>query len=75
MELDLELQKKFPYARLITTVHDSILVEAPKTQRDDVAKLMKKIMEKEYLIEGRKVRFPVDIEAGPSWGETELLKV
>jgi hypothetical protein len=36
---------------------------------------MKRIMEKEYLIEGRKVRFPVDIEVGDSWGTTERLEI
>jgi DNA polymerase I-like protein with 3'-5' exonuclease and polymerase domains len=75
IELDEKLKVEYPYARLITTVHDSILVEVPTKQRNDVAKLMKKIMEKTYLIEGRKVKFPVDIEAGPSWGETAPIEV
>jgi DNA polymerase I len=75
IELDAALEAKFPKAVMIATVHDSILVEAPEEQATKIAKLMKSIMQKEYLIEGRKVRFPVDIEVGRSWGTTEPLEV
>jgi DNA polymerase-1 len=75
IELDEALEKKFKYAKLIGTVHDSILIEAPDKDVKAICKLMKTIMEKEYLIEGRKVRFPVDIEVGQSWGVTEPVDV
>jgi DNA polymerase I len=62
-------------AKLICTVHDSILVEAKQEFTDEVALAMKSIMEQEVIINGRKCRFPVDIEVGSSWGETEKWKV
>lgn len=62
-------------ARLVLTVHDSILVECEEKYKMDCAKLMKKVMEKEWVIGKRKVKFPVDIEVGPSWGETEVVKI
>lgn len=70
IELDEKLQKAKLNSRMFTTVHDSILVLSPINEVYAVAKTMKIVMEKEYTIEGRKVRFPVDIEVGPSWGET-----
>lgn len=60
-------------ARLVLTVHDSILIECEEKHTMECAKLMKKVMEKEWVIKGRKVRFPVDVEVGPSWGETKVV--
>lgn len=62
-------------ADLVCTVHDSILVECEEKYKMAVAKEMKRLMEKEWEIGGRKVRFPVDVEIGPSWGETEVVEV
>lgn len=75
IELDAELEKKFKTARMIGTVHDSILVECEEREQEQVAKLMKKIMEKKHNINGRTVVFPVDIEIGKSWGTTEPVKL
>lgn len=58
---------------MIGTVHDSILVLSPEKEAKEVGKLMKSIMEQKHLIEGRKVSFPVDLEVGKSWGETDKL--
>lgn len=73
IELHVALKKKHPYAKMIGTVHDSILVLAPEKEAKEVGKLMKSIMEQKHLIEGRKVSFPVDLEVGKSWGETDKL--
>lgn len=62
-------------ANIVLTVHDSILVECEDKYKMDVAKLMKKVMEKEWTLCGRKVHFPVDIDAGPSWGECERVNL
>jgi uracil-DNA glycosylase family 4 len=75
IELDSYLESKFPSARMIGTVHDSILIESDKKDTLSICKAMKKIMEKPYIIEGRKVQFPIDIEVGSSWGTTELVVV
>lgn len=76
IRLDAELQKKPELkAFLICTVHDSILVEAPEEKQNEVATLMKTCMETEYTINGITTKFPVDIEIGPSWGETAKVEV
>lgn len=62
-------------ARLVCTVHDSILVECQKEYEMDVAKTMKKIMEKEYMLCGKPMKFPVDVDIGPSWGECQKVKL
>lgn len=73
---EIEKKERKPWkARLVLTVHDSILVECEEKYKMQVAKLMKKVMEKEWAISGKKVKFPVDIEVGPSWGETEVVEI
>jgi DNA polymerase I-like protein with 3'-5' exonuclease and polymerase domains len=62
-------------AKMIVTVHDSILCEAAAGQAVQLGKAMKKIMEKKIVINNRTVSFPVDIEIGPSWGETEKVEL
>jgi DNA polymerase-1 len=61
-------------AKLICTVHDSILVEANEATALETASLLKDIMEKEVVINGRCCKFPVDIEIGPSWGKTKKIE-
>lgn len=70
-DLDEALLKKFPDAMLVDTVHDSILADVKNEETMAVAKLGKKIMERPFKLFGREVRFPVDTEIGPSWGETK----
>jgi DNA polymerase-1 len=71
IDLDEVLLKKFPDAMLVDTVHDSILADVKDADALAVAKLGKKVMERPFKLFGREVRFPVDTEIGPSWGETE----
>jgi len=75
IELDERLEREFEKAFMIGTVHDSILVECFKNDSLRVAKVMKQVMERKFDILGKMVSFPVDIEIGPSWGETEVVKV
>lgn len=56
-------------ASIVCTVHDSILVECPKEKAQIVQKIMKDQMEREFLINGQKRRFPVDFKVGVNWGE------
>jgi uracil-DNA glycosylase family 4 len=71
IDFDEILLKKFPDTMLIDTVHDSIIGDVPEKDALAVAKLGKKIMERPFKLFGREVRFPVDTEIGPSWGETK----
>lgn len=50
----------------ILQVHDSILVECPKENADEVAKLLKETMESIYKLP---VSLKVDVSVGSSWGE------
>ena len=57
--------------RLVTTVHDSILVCVPRAVRDVVAIKMKEIMEQRFDIVRKGFYIPVELEvgeAGGSWG-------
>ncbi len=56
----------FPEAHIVITVHDSIVVECPEVIAEDVAKLMKNVMEDV----SKKVSFPVEIKIGKCWGDS-----
>ena len=60
---------------LVATVHDSIILQSREESVEIAAGMLKKCMEQEFVINGKKLRFPVDVEAGPSWGELEEIKV
>jgi len=76
IELDAYIRKHPEVdARMICTVHDSILCEVPQRNAKVLGLAMKKIMEKKITINNRTVSFPVDIEIGPSWGETEKVEL
>lgn len=51
---------------MLLQIHDSILVEAPEDQAEDVAKELKKIMEDVYKLP---VKLTVDTHIGKNWGE------
>lgn len=58
-------------ARMILTVHDSILVECFEKESMNVARVMKKVMEEPYQIGKYKVGFPVDIGVGKTWADSD----
>lgn len=71
-----ELRKAFGWSehspKIINTVHDSIVVEAPENERKEVAQLMQKIMsETAANTFSEEVPFNVDAEFGKSYGELE----
>jgi len=53
-------------ARMLLQVHDELLVEAPKGECDEVAALMKKIMEEAIELD---VPLKVDVGIGRNWAE------
>lgn len=58
--------------RLVTTVHDSILICVPAKKAAKAAKEMKRIMEQRFHCVRKNFYIPVDIEAGKpgaSWGD------
>jgi DNA polymerase-1 len=52
-------------------VHDSLLVECPEEDADDVAALMKVTMQDAAKQFTERIPFKVDVERGPSWGDLE----
>jgi DNA polymerase I-like protein with 3'-5' exonuclease and polymerase domains len=55
---------------VIIPVHDSTLVECPIEDREDVARLMKDVMEETAReVYSDRVAFPVDVEFGSTWGD------
>lgn len=67
----IRLQRALPdSARVRIPVHDSILVECKEEAADDVAAIMKSVMEETPAeVFTDYVPFPVEIERGYSWGE------
>lgn len=60
-------KEKYPQAKIVTFVHDSILVECPDSQVTEIGKLMKQVMETPPF--KTEVPFKVDIKVGKRWGE------
>ena len=55
-------------ARMILTVHDELLYEAPKAAADDVASLVREVMEGAVTL---KVPLTVDVGIGENWKESK----
>ncbi len=68
VNLDREMSEKYPKAKMMLTVHDELVVEAPTAEAKDVAILVKEIMEKAI-----KLCIPVEatIGIGKNWAETK----
>lgn len=55
----------------ILTIHDELVWECNDSAVHDLARILKTQMERED--NPYRVSFPVDVEVGPSWGETEII--
>ena len=60
-------KSRYPEAKVVAMVHDSVIVEAPDYISQEVADTMKTIMENPDL--DTEVPFPVEIKIGERWGE------
>lgn len=60
-----ELAVKFPQAKLLLQVHDELIVEAPEAQAEEVAKLLKRVMQGAAHLS---VPLLVEAEVGDNWG-------
>lgn len=61
------LDRDYPKARQILQIHDSILVECPRTETKAIAALLVDAMEQVYPKLG--VRLRVDVKIGAHWGD------
>lgn len=68
IDVDAELAKSHPQARMILTVHDELLFESPDDQADDVAAMVK-----EKMSSAVKLNVPLDVDAGigKNWTEAK----
>lgn len=63
IEIDKKLDKD---SKQILQIHDSIMVELPKSKAEEVSEMMKTTMEEIYKLP---VNLDVDVSIGPNWGE------
>ncbi len=68
VEVYRELNKRKLKSRLILQIHDELIIEAHKDEKDEVKSLMKDIMESSVVLS---VPLVVDIEVGESWYDTK----
>ena len=61
------LDRDYPKARQILQIHDSILVECPRTETKAIAALLVDAMEQVYPKLG--IRLRVDVKIGAHWGD------
>ena len=59
IDVDAELAKSHPTSRMILTVHDELLFEAPEDQASDVAAMVK-----DKMSSAVKLNVPLDVDAG-----------
>jgi DNA polymerase-1 len=64
--IDKLLSEKFPQAKMLLQIHDSILVEMPKDIAPAVGDLLKLTMENVYKLP---VKLDVDVSIGKNWGD------
>jgi len=69
IELHSKLKKHVPSAKVIIQLHDAFDVETPERHAGKVERIMEDVMDREYTIEGRTRRFPVEIKRGYTWDE------
>lgn len=69
IELDRALRSRVPTAKLIVQLHDAFDVECDEDDADTVVAIYNEVCDREYTIEGRTRRFPVEIKIGKDWSE------
>ena len=64
--IDKALSEKFPQAKILLQIHDSILVETTQESANEVGELLKSTMEDIYKLP---VNLDVDMSIGNNWGD------
>ena len=67
IDIDRRMQEDFPKAHLLLQIHDSVIVEAPESQAEAVAEMLKNRMEAVYP--KLPIKLTVDTAIGNNWGE------
>lgn len=71
IRLDEEMERRKLKSRIVLQIHDELLFEVWKPEREEMISLSKEIMEAPVNYRGREVIFPTDGKIGYSWGELE----
>ncbi|MBI1833214.1 MAG: DNA polymerase I [Candidatus Andersenbacteria bacterium] len=71
IELQRDIEKNFPDARMVLTVHDELVVEVSERKATVFAKTMKKIMEEVITLD---VPLIVDVAKGRNWRDMQPIK-
>ncbi len=66
IQVDKRLRADYPTAKILLQIHDSLIVECSKADGQEVAKLLKSIMEHTYELP---IKLTVDVTTGDNWGE------
>jgi DNA polymerase-1 len=67
----IEIDKKYPEARMLLSVHDELVFEVGPDGAHEYAQKIKDIMETVYKL---KVPIVVDAKVGPNWAEMRELE-
>ncbi|MFA5107794.1 MAG: DNA polymerase I [Patescibacteria group bacterium] len=70
IEIAQKLPSLSPKTKMILQVHDELVFEVPKTEVKKVSAHIHEVMEGIYKL---RVPINVEVEAGPNWGELELV--
>ncbi|MFA5270007.1 MAG: DNA polymerase I [Patescibacteria group bacterium] len=70
IEIDKNLAKISPKSKMVLQIHDELLFETPDNEVAKVADFVKETMENIYPLD---VPLTVNIESGPSWGDTRKI--
>jgi DNA polymerase I len=65
-QVDELLNKDFPGCNMLLQIHDSILIECPESEAEELSEKVKDVMEAVYKLP---VRLDVDVTIGDNWGE------
>ncbi len=63
--------KLSPKPRIVTTTHDSLLINHRKEQRNDVHEMLREAYYQPIPLHGRELNIPLDIGSGPNWRATK----
>lgn len=69
IELHGRLKREIPSAKIVIQLHDAFDVECWEKDVEQVQQIMTEVSDREYTIEGRTRRFPVEIKVGEDWSE------
>lgn len=64
--IDIHQKLQGTKAKMLLQIHDSVLVECPKKDAEDIAKLLQQTMQDAYKLP---VQLTVDTDIGQTWGE------